>query len=229
VPILALAAIGLVIFQWRLPLPLAHYILAALTWAESLGPWGPAAFAALCVLAAAFCISGTLMILAAGFLFGWLGGAITASVGTTLGAIAPFLLARTCLRGWVERKLVGHPKLSAIDDVANTKGLRVVFLMRLTSAPSVLVNYLFGVTRVKFWPYLLGTWLGMIPRIVLFTYLGSLAHSIADIRPENLPAHPILTAYFAIGLAVTMVVVLFVGYFAHRALKGAVTAGREKT
>jgi len=45
-------------------------------------------------------------------------------------------------------------------------------------APSSVQNYVFGVTRIEFWPYAAASLLFTIPQTVFYVYLGSVGPSV---------------------------------------------------
>jgi uncharacterized membrane protein YdjX (TVP38/TMEM64 family) len=211
-------------------LPIKESILAALQWTQGLGYWGPIFVVGFYILACVFLIPGTLITLAAGFLFGVLGGFITVSVGSTLGASVAFLVGRYLLRGWVEKRLATHPKLRAVDQAVGDKGLKIVILTRLSPAfpiPFILMNYGYGLTRVKFWKYMLGSWLGMMPGTLLYVYIGTLFRSWTELAAGKTPETSVQRVYFYIGLAITLVVVLFIGRVAQKAMKQAIPGDQD--
>jgi len=221
------------------PLAMRHglrgEILDALSWTGGLGPWAPWVFTGLSILAMVFLFSTTVMALAAGYLFGLVGGCLTTLIGFGLGALAAFALGRTCFRGLVERRLAGHPQLAAIDRAINEKGLRVVLLTRLATPYPSLFSYLFSLTSVRLGPYALGTWLGVIPRTLLYVYLGTLLKRSADIlaEGEGLPGGPLGYVYGTACLIVAVVLLLFLRNLARKALRQAVDSstaagGRDK-
>ncbi len=57
-----------------------------------------------------------------------------------------------------------HPRFAAIDRAIGRDGFRVVTLLRLSPLlPLAASNYLYGLTSVELGPYVLGSWLGMLP------------------------------------------------------------------
>ena len=51
--------------------------------------------------------------------------------------------------------------------------LQVVLLLRLSPLlPLALSNYLYGLTSVDFVPYVLGSWLGMLPGTIAYVSAG---------------------------------------------------------
>jgi uncharacterized membrane protein YdjX (TVP38/TMEM64 family) len=50
--------------------------------------------------------------------------------------------------------------------------------MRAASCPKLsMLNYSFGVTRVKVRDYIIASWIGMMPGTVMYVYLGSVARA----------------------------------------------------
>lgn len=218
--LLAFALVTVVVLvALRLP-PVKRAVFDILHWTKDLGYLGPPIYAGLFVLAAVCLVSGTLMMGVAGFVFGWAAGFGMATVGSVLGACAVFGLGRTLLRGWVERKMAGNPLMLAVDRVVSQKPFRMVFLMRLTPVPTVLLNYACGVTRVRFWPYVLGTLLGNMPRTLMYTYLGSTAMKAAEILEGKIHAKPLMYVHLGLGSVFAIVVAVLVSRMAHKALTG---------
>jgi uncharacterized membrane protein YdjX (TVP38/TMEM64 family) len=86
------------------------------------------------------------------------------SVGSVLGATAAFLVGKTLLRGWIERRIAAYPRFQAIDRVVGEQGFKIVLLVRLSPLfPFNLLNYAFGLTKVRLWQYVLASWIGMLP------------------------------------------------------------------
>ena len=77
---------------------------------------------------------------------------------------ASFLIARYALRDKIKDVADENPKFAAIDNAIGEDSFRVVALLRLSPLlPFALSNYLYGLTSVKFKPYVLASWLGMLP------------------------------------------------------------------
>jgi len=191
-----------------------------LEWIGSLGPLGPAAFIVIYVLACVFFVPGSLLSLGAGFLWGVVYGTAAVSAASTLGATAAFLVGRYLARGWVERRAAMNPKFHAVDEAVAREGWKIVGLMRLSPVfPFNLLNYLFGVTKVKLSHYVLASWVGMLPGTVLYVYLGSLAGDLARLGTGTAEAAgPGVWAMRAAGLAATVAVTLYVTRIAKSAL-----------
>jgi uncharacterized membrane protein YdjX (TVP38/TMEM64 family) len=194
-------------------------IQAALEWVASLGAVGPLALIAIYVIATVVFISGGLLTLGAGALFGVGAGAVYAFIGASLGATAAFLVGRYLARDWVARKLDAYPKFQTIDQAVGKEGLKIVLLTRLSPVfPFVLLNYAFGITGVSLRDYVIG-FVGMIPGTLLYTYLGSAVGSLAALFAQgDRPRSPAETALFIVGLITTVIVTSVVTRIARRAL-----------
>ena len=83
-----------------------------------------------------------------------------------------FWLGHTVLRGPVEHKLAKHPKIRAIDDAASEKGLELMFLLRLAPINYTVLNWLLGVSRVKFRTFLISC-AGMFPGNLATVYVAT--------------------------------------------------------
>jgi uncharacterized membrane protein YdjX (TVP38/TMEM64 family) len=147
---------------------------------RDMGIWAPIGFLALFVVLCVACVPGVFLTMAAGALFGLGWGFLYAWAGAQLGASAAFFVSRHVAHDWVARRLAKRPLLSAIEEAVTTEGWRIVGLLRLApGSPFFLLNYLFGLTRVRYREYLLATAVATIPGTLMFVYLGSIGWSAA--------------------------------------------------
>src|SRR5467141_3001960 len=188
---------------------------AALDWIGKLGPWGPVIFIALYIVATVFFIPGSVLTLGAGAVFGVVLGSVYVSISATLGATAAFLVGRYLARDAIARKIAKNEKFATIDRAVADEGWKIVLLTRLSPVfPFTLLNYAFGLTRVKLSHYVLASWLGMIPGTVMYVYLGSLVNLGAGHR-QRTTGEWIL---YGVGLLATVTVTVFVTRLARSAL-----------
>lgn len=190
--------------------------VAALEWIESTGPWAPLVFGALYAVGCMLLLPAAPPALAAGVLFGLGRGCVVVSLGSTAGAAGAFLLGRRLGRGRVEAWLGRRPRWRAIDRGIAEKGALIVLLTRLSPIlPFGVVNVLFGISRVGFWPHLLLTWLGSLPGVVLYVWLGSALGRAALGKGGASPAGD---ALFWVGLAATLLLTLLLARIARQQL-----------
>ncbi|WOD41021.1 TVP38/TMEM64 family protein [Nodosilinea sp. E11] len=169
-----LVVTGVVVALIGSRLPLADWFVIVNRELESLGVWAIPAFILAYFIATVLGLPNILLILVAGSLFGILKGTAVASVADILGAIGCFFLGRTFARDRISRWMKKHPKFARIDQAVEQKGWKVLVLTRLSPlVPSSVLNYGFSCTKVGFWQYAFFSWIGMIPVILLYTYLGS--------------------------------------------------------
>ena len=213
--LVAAAVAGLVVLSVNAPLREAL--------GESLGrfrgwAWGPVVYALACLV-----LPGSLITLAAGSLFGVVIGTAVVSLASVTGASLAFWLGRTLARGLVERRLAGNPRFRALDQAVAAGGFKIDLLTRLSPLfPFTLLNYAFGLTKVRFRDYVLASWIGMLPGTVMYVYLGSTVKELADAAAGHVEGGPARLVLFFVGLAATVIVTVYVTRLARRALRQAV-------
>jgi len=99
----------------------------------------------------------------------------------TLGASISFYLGRYFLHG-VARGFL-ETRMPWLDRKAAEEGFSVVFYLRIFWFPFIVLNYAAGATRIRFRDYLLGTVLGLLPSVFIFTYfVGAIRDALATYR-----------------------------------------------
>lgn len=136
---------------------------------EGLGPFGPVVFALIYAAATVAAVPASLLTLAAGAMFGSVVGIATVAAGATLGAAAAFAIARWLARDAVAGWLAKSQKFAELDAMTERHGAIIVAITRLLPIfPFNLLNYGFGLTRVRFGTYLFWSALCMLPGTVLY-------------------------------------------------------------
>ena len=198
---------------------------AALFVIRDLGPWGPALFVLLYVMATVLFLPGWILTLGAGAVFGLAKGAVTVSLAATLGATAAFLVGRYLARDAVARRLAAHPRFAAIDAAVAREGWKIVLLTRLSPAfPFNLLNYAFGLTRIPAREYVLASWIGMLPGTVLYVYVGSLAGDLATLGQGARARTAAEWTLYGVGFLATVAVTIYVTRIARGALDRRIAA-----
>ena len=212
--LLALVALALTLSL----LPLREWLIASVDWAQAYPRIAWAAFILAYILAAVLMVPGSILMLAAGALFGMGYGVAVASLASTLGAGCAFLAGRFLARGWVESRLEKMPRFNALDRAVARKGAMIVLLARLSLIiPYNLLNYALGLTRVRFAPYVLSTFVGMLPAVLLYVYLGSMAGTLATPNQSDVPA--VSQLLFIAGLAATAALLIVIARLTARVLR----------
>lgn len=167
--------------------PVADWFQAAAQW-NRMHPFGGALlFVCAATFAAVLFVPGSVIIMSAGFVYGFPLGSLIGLVAISAGAWAAYLSGRLLVRDWAAAQISRRPRLHAIDRAVDQQALVLVALTRLSLIiPYNVLNYVFGATAVKTLPYVLGTTVGMIPATILYTYLGTLARDFGEIRSGQL-------------------------------------------
>lgn len=142
-------------------------------WIEGFGIWGPAIYMLTFALAPALMLPGLPITITGGILFGPVWGSVYTSIGSSAGACLAFLVARYLGRGWVE-STIGEGKLKELDAEVARQGWKIVAFTRLIPLfPFNLLNYAFGLTRIRFSHYALASFIFMLPATVAYIVLSS--------------------------------------------------------
>lgn len=162
-------------------LPVATGIDRLERWVGGLGLFGMVVFGAVYVAAAMLFVPGAALTIAAGAVFGLVGGTVTVSAASTTAAALGFLCARHLLRRRVEELARRHRAFSAIDRAIGDGSWRIIALLRLVPLfPFSAGNYLLGLTSARFWQYLAASWLFMLPGTLMYVYIGFLGVETLD-------------------------------------------------
>lgn len=201
-------------------LPVGSWLEATNAWVADLGPAGGAVYVVLYALCAILFIPGSALTIAAGLIFGLLWGTVVVSLGSTLGAAGAFLIARYFARVKVEHMARGNEKFQAIDRAIGQRGWKIVAMLRLSPVvPYTLSNYLYGLTSVRFWPYVAASWLAMLPGTVLYVYLGRAGGAALQAASGGAAkSDPLQGLYLAIGLIATVAVTVYLTRMARATL-----------
>lgn len=113
--------------------------------------------------------------LGAGFLWGPLLGSVYTLFGCTLGAVIAFLFARTALGQPLARSFDNN-MLQWLATQISTKSWRVVAFIRINPAfPNGPVNYLLGLTSIRFKDFFWASVIFPYPLCLAFAYVGESA------------------------------------------------------
>lgn len=190
------------------------------SWVESLGYLGFIVYAGAYIGATVLFIPGSLLTLGAGFIFGVVKGSVIVSIGSVIGAAFAFLISRYLARERIEKRFGQNSKFKAIDSAIGKEGGKIILLLRLTPLlPFNLSNYLYGLTAVRFWHYVLASWIGMMPATVLYVYIGSLGKTAAEAATGGMDSGKL--ALNIVAFLATVAVTFYVTRIARKALKEA--------
>ncbi len=169
VVMLAILAAALVAVAVLAPHPAPQQIRE---WADSVGPIFPLLFFLVHALVTVAPFPRTVFTLSAGLLFGPILGITLAVAATTVSAVLALLLVRALDREQVAARLT-HPAVQAVDRRLARRGWLAVGSLRLIApVPFSVINYCAGLSSVRMMPYLLATFVGIIPGTIGVVVLG---------------------------------------------------------
>ncbi len=208
---------------------LSGQVVAFASWVEAQGPMAGLYFVLGYSLGVLAWIPGMILTLSAGAIFEPVQGVLWVFLGSTIGSALAFILARTVARDLVQRRFSGSARFAAIDRAIGEQGLKIVFLLRLSPLfPFTPINFLLGLTRVRFAEYMLASF-GMLPGTVLYIYYGRVIGDLAALREGAGPDRDLAYWFLlAIGLAATICVTILLTRIARRAVDSQLAEGEAR-
>jgi uncharacterized membrane protein YdjX (TVP38/TMEM64 family) len=154
-------------------LPIQEWVIGFQEWVKGYGPLGWLIFIVVYAVTTFMLVPGSILTLAAGAVWGFVGFPVVI-IGATLGSAISFLAARHLFHDKVQEKVADYPKFKAVNDAIGEEGWKVVGLLRLSPAlPFSLQNWFLGITPVGFLPAQIATFFGIMPGTMLYVLLGS--------------------------------------------------------
>lgn len=205
---------------WRI-LPMELWLTQFNDWVSGLGTAGMVVYGLFYIVATILFFPASISTIGSGFLFGLGWGTLVASISATIGASCSFLIARYLARDWVIEKAEQNARFNAIDRAIGKQGGKIIGLLRLSPAlPFSLSNYLYGLTAVKFWSYVLATWIGSLPGTMMYVYFGAIGKAgLSAATDGSAISSPAQQAFLIVGLVATIAVTILVARVAQKALK----------
>ena len=155
---------------------------------QGYGALAPVIYMLTYAVAPALFLPGLPITLVGGILFGPFWGVVYTIFSSTFGACVAFLVSRYIGREWIESKLKS-PRWKKLDEMVENHGWKAVAFTRLIPIfPFNLLNYAFGLTKVKFFHYALATFICMLPACIAFIVFSSSLLNVlrGKITPEFL-------------------------------------------
>lgn len=177
-------------------------------WVSRLGPAAPVGFAIVFAALTLTPFPKSVLSVVAGALWGLGWGLAVCIAAVLMGASAAFFVGRRML-GDAVRTLAGR-QMVVIDDAARRSTFLAVLAVRIIPVlPFTLMNFAFGVTRVRFAPFFFATAVGSVPATAAYVGVGAFG------------ADPLSWQFWVALLAVAMLTVigLIVAHRRYRALK----------
>lgn len=142
--------------------------------------YAPIIYILLYVVGVVFALPGVALTIIAGPLFGFSLGAILVIIGSNVGCQFTFFVSRLLGKDFIKRFIKADSYFEKLSKKIEENGFLVMLYLRLLPIfPFNGVNYISGLSQVKYWHYTLATFVGMLPGTLVYVYLST---SVADIK-----------------------------------------------
>lgn len=218
-----LILIAAAILLWSFGGDMHRAMLRAQAWIGNQGAWAGAMFVVAFIILSCLATPDSLFCIAAGALFGFVGGLAVVLVGATLARVAQFGLAGRVLRARVQRYVEARPRLARVARAVLRDQLRLQIMIRLTPVNFTLASYLFGSIGIGFKKYMIAL-VGTLPLHVVLVYLGVESAHVAEMgaRPDGeVAAQDVIKV---VGLVVSVLVLVIITKLAIGEVRAAIAA-----
>ncbi len=202
--------------------PVVEWLAAVQQQVMHWGVWSAICYPLLYACCNVLLLPGGFLSLGGGFFFGLWWGFLIILVGNVGGAAISFFISRWFGRKWLRRRLMRNSTLEALEPAVEREGWKIILLSQLHPLfPTSLLNYLYGLTTIRFRTCMLWVAIGQAPGLFLYAYLGTLGQFGLNLMRGK--SHPRFVEYWAWGggLATAVIVLMLLGRIALRLLKEA--------
>ena len=214
----ALLFVGLVLV--RHVFPIADWIADAQQRVMHSGVWSAIWYPLLYACCNVLLLPGGILSIGGGFFFGLWWGFLIILVGNVSGAAIAFYLSRIAGRRWVGRKLKLTSTYEAIEPAVRREGWKIILLSQLHPLfPTSLLNYLYGLTTIRFRTCMLWVAIGQAPGLFLYAYLGTLGQLGLNLFRGKTHPHPIEYVIWGLGFVSLLLLIWVLGRIALRLLE----------
>jgi len=138
----------------------------------SYGDFAPIVFIILFTIVPLTLFPDALLAIAGGLIFGLYEGSIYIMIGALFGATLSFYISRF-YGSWLKNKLKNE-KFLDIDNSIKKNGFLIIFLLRLVPlVPFDIISYSAGFSSIKYKDFILATFIGIIPGVVVYANIGA--------------------------------------------------------
>tara|TARA_R110002124_G_scaffold48148_14_gene142467 strand:+ start:1007 stop:1678 length:672 start_codon:yes stop_codon:yes gene_type:complete len=171
--VFGLVFVGIFVFLWATNLLPQINKQMIEQWIEQAGPWGPLLIVFLMIASiVASPIPSAPIAMISGAAYGHVTGGIYVAIGSEIGALTAFVIARYLGRIHVERWL-GEKETKGLLGSQNFLMLTVFGSRLLPFISFDAMSYAAGLSRLRLWRFLIATLAGILPASFVLAHLGS--------------------------------------------------------
>jgi uncharacterized membrane protein YdjX (TVP38/TMEM64 family) len=217
-----LVLVGALFFIASRFLPIADWLAQVQQKVMHLGAWSAIWYPILYACCNVLLLPGGLLSIGGGFFFGLWWGFFIILVGNVTGAAISFFLSRWIGRRWLRKKLLRNATLEALEPAVEREGWKIILLSQLHPLfPTSLLNYLYGLSTIRFRTCMLWVAIGQAPGLFLYVYIGTLGQLGLNLMRGK--SHPRMIEYWVWGggLLLSIIILVFLGRISLRLLQEA--------
>src|SRR5207244_13227156 len=178
--------------------PVIQFIDALQRRVMSLGAWAAVCYPLLFAACNILLLPGGILAVGAGFFFGLWWGFLIVFAGNLIATAVSFALSRSIAQRWFRQRLSDNPTLRALGPAVERESWKIILLSQLHPLfPTSLLNYFYGLTRIRFSTYMLWAAIGRIPGLFLYAYVGTLGQ--LGLRIMRGKSQPLMVEYWTWG------------------------------
>lgn len=222
VQVSGLFVVAIILFFLSRLFPVVDILAAVQHRVMEWGAWSAICYPLLYACCNVLLLPGGVLSIGAGFFFGLWWGFLIALVGNVVGAAISFFISRWIGRAWLKRKLLRNRTLVALEPAVEREGWKIILLSQLHPLfPTSLMNYLYGLTQIRFRTCMLWVAIGQAPGLFLYSYLGTLGQLGLNLARGK--THPRAIEYLVWlgGFASAAIILVLLGRIALRLLQDA--------
>jgi uncharacterized membrane protein YdjX (TVP38/TMEM64 family) len=207
-------------------LPVADLVEAVQQRVAGWGVWGAICYPLLFAACNVLLLPGGVLAVGGGFFFGLWWGFLIVFIGNVLAAAISFAFTRRATGQWLGRKLSQNPTLRILRPAVERESWKIILLSQLHPLfPTSLLNYVYGLTQIRFGTYMLWSSMGRIPGLFLYVYVGTLGQ--LGLRLMRGRSQPRVVEYWTWGGAfiTTVLFLVVLGRIAYRAIQTSQASG----
>ncbi len=200
--------------------PIADWVAQVQQKVMHLGAWSALWYPLLYACCNVLLLPGGVLSMGGGFFFGLWWGFLIVLIGNVMGAAISFVISRWIGRRWLRRKLSHNPTLGALEPAVEREGWKIILLSQLHPLfPTSLLNYLYGLTTIRFRTCILWVAIGQAPGLFLYAYIGTLGQLGLNLMRGK--SHPRMVEYWIWGggLILSLAVLMLLGRISLRLLQ----------
>jgi uncharacterized membrane protein YdjX (TVP38/TMEM64 family) len=200
--------------------PVVGFIEALQVRIMSWGAWAGICYPLLFAACNILLLPGGILAVGGGFFFGLWWGFLIVLAGNVLATAVSFALSRFVAKRWFERRLSRHPTLKALGPAVERESWKIILLSQLHPLfPTSLLNYFYGLTRIRFSTYMLWATVGRMPGLFLYSYIGTLGQLAVRIMRSR--SYPRMIEYWiwSGALIITALLLIVLGRVAYRVIQ----------